>query len=147
MVPLVGTPKQRLAALNRPADINVCSFENAKWLVDQKVIKHDMVVFDELSRLSNAQGKRYRAIWSILPYMRKRVGLTASPATNGYMKLYGQFKIIDFGARLFKTIGKFRSRYFDKVPGVEWDQFVIRKESAAEIEHKIADITLSLIHI
>ena len=52
---VVGAEKERVEALNTPADIYIINRENVQWLVEKSGIKFDfdMVVIDELSSFKN----------------------------------------------------------------------------------------------
>lgn len=145
VVPIVGTPKQRAALMEQPAEINVISYENIIWLVKQNKIKWDMIIYDEVSRLANSQGKRYKALYKIIPYFKRRVGLTASPATNGYMKLYGQYRAVDLGDRLGRTLTNFRANYFTKDPYTDYGYTMI-PNADIKMQGKVSDVTYVLRH-
>ncbi|MED5864941.1 SNF2-related protein, partial [Streptococcus anginosus] len=113
---IVGTPKQRRAALEQDADIYIVNREILPWLVQQcsPYFKWDMVVIDELSSFKSWQSKRFKAFMAMRPYMKRVVGLTGTPSSNGLMDLFAEFKVIDSGERLGRFIGEYRSRYFDE---------------------------------
>ena len=73
-----------------------------------------MVVIDELSSFKSWQSKRFKAFMAMRPYMKRIVGLTGTPSSNGLMDLFAEFKVIDGGERLGRFIGEFRSRYFEE---------------------------------
>ncbi|HGD2721992.1 TPA: SNF2-related protein [Streptococcus agalactiae] len=103
---IVGTPKQRRAALEQDADIYIVNRENLPWLVEQcsPYFKWDMVVIDELSSFKSWQSKRFKAFMVMRPYMKRVVGLTGTPSSNGLMDLFAEFKVIDGGERLGRFI-------------------------------------------
>ena len=86
----VGTEAERLAALERPADIYIINRENVHWLVQESGIPfdYDMVVVDELSSFKNHQSKRFKALMQVRPKIKRVVGLTGTPASNGLMDLW-----------------------------------------------------------
>ena len=114
---LVGSAKQREAALAAQADIYVINRENVKWLVDY-LEKHripwpfDMVVIDELSSFKNHQSQRWKALKKVRPKIQRIVGLTGTPAGNGLMDLWAETCLIDNGQRLGRFIGRYREAYF-----------------------------------
>ena len=61
---VLGTEKQRVAALASKADIWVINRENVEWLVNfyGKKWPFDMVVIDELSSFKSNRAKRFRAL-------------------------------------------------------------------------------------
>ena len=60
---ILGTPKQRIAALRQDADIYITNKENTKWLCEQykKDWPFDMVVIDELSTFKNPSSQRFKS--------------------------------------------------------------------------------------
>jgi superfamily II DNA or RNA helicase len=60
----VGTPAQRLAALVE-GDIVVINYDNIGWLAEQK-LDFDAIVFDELTKLKNPSGARFKALLKII---------------------------------------------------------------------------------
>lgn len=145
---VLGTEKQRLAALQAKADIWVINRENVEWLVDLygKDWPFDMVVIDELSSFKSSKAKRFRALRKVRPCIKRIVGLTGTPAPNGLIDLWPQVYLLDQGERLGKTVTGYRSRYFD--PGkrnrtviFSWDP----KPGAEEaIYSKLEDLCVSM---
>ena len=109
---VLGTEKQRLAALQAKADIWVINRENVEWLVDLygKDWPFDMVVIDELSSFKSSKAKRFRALRKVRPCIKRIVGLTGTPAPNGLIDLWPQVYLLDQGERLGKTVTGYRSR-------------------------------------
>lgn len=105
----VGTPKQRLAALNSKAQVVVTNYDNIQWLADQK-FEFDGVVFDELTKLKNPSGARFKALNKVLD-CPVRWGLTGSFTSNGLEDVFGQCKIVD-QTLLGRAKGAFMQQYF-----------------------------------
>ncbi|HFI0667226.1 TPA: SNF2-related protein [Streptococcus suis] len=145
---IVGTPKQRKVALQKDADIYIVNRENLPWLVEQcsPYFKWDMVVIDELSSFKSWQSKRFKAFMAMRPYMKRIVGLTGTPSSNGLMDLFAEFKIIDGGERLGRFIGEFRSRYFEegRRNGNIVYEYIPMDYAECQIQDKISDITISM---
>lgn len=145
---IVGTPKQRRAALEKDADIYIVNRENLLWLVEQcsPYFKWDMVVIDELSSFKSWQSKRFKAFMAMRPYMKRIVGLTGTPSSNGLMDLFAEFKVIDGGERLGRFIGEYRSRYFDegRRNGNIVYEYIPMDYAECQIYDKIDDITISM---
>ncbi|HEM2749788.1 TPA: DEAD/DEAH box helicase [Streptococcus suis] len=145
---IVGTPKQRKVALQKDADIYIVNRENLPWLVDQcsPYFKWDMVVIDELSSFKSWQSKRFKAFMTMRPYMKRVVGLTGTPSSNGLMDLFAEFKVIDGGERLGRFIGEFRSRYFEegRRNGNIVYEYIPMDYAECQIQDKISDITISM---
>ena len=144
----VGTEKERLDALHMPADLYIINRENVQWLIEKSDVPFDfdMVVIYELSSFKNHQSKRFRSLLKVRPRVRRVVGLTGTPTTNGLMDLWAQFRLLDMGQRLGKFIGKYRAAYFrpDKMNGQI--VFSYKPLSGAEnrIYEAISDITISM---
>lgn len=145
---IVGTPKQRMVALQKDADIYIVNRENLPWLVEQcsPYFKWDMVVIDELSSFKSWQSKRFKAFMAMRPYMKRIVGLTGTPSSNGLMDLFAEFKVIDGGERLGRFIGEFRSRYFEegRRNGNIVYEYIPMDYAECQIQDKISDITISM---
>ena len=105
----VGTPAQRAAAIRSNASVVVINYDNLDKLED--LSGFDGVVFDELTRLKNPSGKRFKALEKLMSTMAIRWGLTGSFTSNGLEDVFGQCKIIDQGL-LGRAKGAFLQQYF-----------------------------------
>lgn len=118
VVKVLGSQAERRAALQQDADIYVINRENTAWLVNecQRVHKwpFDMLVLDELSSFKSPAAARFKALRRVRPAVRRVVGLTGTPAPNGLLDLWAQVYLLDEGKRLGKTVGGYRTRYFDE---------------------------------
>ena len=106
----VGTPEQRLAALNSNAQVVVTNYDNLQWLAT-RYLNFSGIVFDELTRLKNPSGARFKALFKIIDKMRIRWGLTGSFTSNGLEDVFGQCKIVD-QSLLGRSKGAFMQKYF-----------------------------------
>ncbi len=106
----IGTPAQRLAAVQSDAQVVVTNYDNLQWLATQPM-DFDGVVFDELTRLKNPSGKRFKAIEKALAPIQVRWGLTGSFTSNGLEDVFGQCKIVD-ERLLGRSKGAFLQQYF-----------------------------------
>ena len=144
----IGTEKERLDALHTPADIYIINRENVQWLIEKSGVPFDfdMVVIDELSSFKNHQSKRFRSLMNVRPKVRRVVGLTGTPTTNGLMDLWAQFRLLDMGQRLGKFIGKYRAAYFrpDKMNGQIVFSYKPLPGAENRIYEAISDITISM---
>ena len=115
VIPVLGSLKKRIMALNTPSDIYVINRENVEWLVDyyKNDWPFDTVVIDELSSFKNPQSKRFKAMKRVRPLIKKIIGLTGTPAPNGYIDLWAQVYLLDQGERLEQYITHYRKKYFD----------------------------------
>lgn len=84
VIPVLGTLKKRIIALNTPADVYVINRENVEWLVDyyKNDWPFDTVIIDELSSFKNAQSKRFKAMKRVRPLIRRIIGLTRNTSTK-----------------------------------------------------------------
>ncbi len=144
----VGTESERLAALKKQADIYIINRENVQWLICESGMPFDfdMVVIDELSSFKNHQTKRFRALMKVRPKVKRIVGLTGTPSSNGLMDLWAQFRLLDMGERLGRFIGKYRTAYFqpDKRNGQVVFSYKPLPGAEEQIYDKISDITISM---
>lgn len=145
---IVGNENERLSALNEKADIYIINRENVDWLVNKSGYKFDfdMVVIDELSSFKNHQSKRFKSFMKVRPLVKRIVGLTGTPSSNGLMDLFAEFKILDMGKRLGYFIGQYRNTYFkpDKMNGPIVYSYKPLPNAENAIYEKISDITVSM---
>lgn len=141
---ILGTKEQRLAALRQKADLYIINRENVQWLVENSGMPFDfdMVVIDEMSSFKNHQSKRFKALRNVRPFVKRIIGLTGTPCSNGLMDLWAQFRLLDKGQRLGKRIGQYRDAYFKP----DWNGFTYSLLPGADkaIYEKIADISISM---
>lgn len=143
---ILGPEKQRLQALQEEADIYIINRENTAWLVKTLGLKwdFDMVVIDELSSFKSAASQRFKALKKVRPMIKRIVGLTGTPAPNGYMDLWSEIYLLDRGERLGKTITAYRQEYFYGIQRPGFQIFTIRPGSQELINEKIKDICISM---
>lgn len=107
----VGTPNQRYAALFSDKPVVVVNYDNIQWLAEQDLSGFDGIVFDELTKLKNPSGVRFKALNKVIGQFRIRWGLTGSFTSNGLEDVFGQCKIID-QKLLGRAKGAFMQQYF-----------------------------------
>ncbi len=156
---LRGSNKNKLARnLQRPHHFWVINYESLPWLFTRlnqlflsqgRYLPFDMIVFDEVTRVKNSTGVRITP-WhqrnavghKMLDHFLWRIGMTGTPAPNGYFDLFGQYLAIDDGDRLGLSQQIYKEKYFIEAA---WTNKKILAEGAKEkIEAKIGDITLSM---
>ncbi len=144
----VGTEQERIAALKTSADIYIINRENVQWLIEESgtPFDFDMLVIDELSSFKNHQTKRFKALMKVRPKIKRVVGLTGTPSSNGLMDLFAEFKLLDMGERLGRFIGQYRNAYFqpDKRNGQIIYSYKPLPFAEKRIYEKISDITISM---
>ena len=145
---VLGNPRERVRAMNKPADVYVTNRENVDWLVKEYFDKwpFDMAVIDELSSFKSAKAIRFRSLKKVRPYFKRIVGLTGTPAPNSLIDLWPQLYLLDGGVRLGKTISSYREQYF--IPGQRNQHIVynwkLKDGSQEAIKNKIGDICISM---
>ena len=146
---VAGTPKQRQAALDTPADIYTTNYDNLVWLVETLGDKWPFktVIADEWTRLKSfrtRQGsKRAKALGQVAHTKVSRfIGLTGTPAPNGLKDLWGQIWFVDRGERLGRSFSAFEARWFTK----GYDGFSIKPmpHAQVQIEERLRDVCLTV---
>lgn len=146
---VIGTEKQRLAALKVKADIYTMGRDNVAWLCGQyggNFLPFDFVIIDELSSFKNSKSMRFKALKKAIAGVPRVTGLTGTPAPNGLIDLWSQVYLLDKGERLGKTITAYRDRYFkpgDRNGAIIYSYDLI-KGSEDSIHHQIQDICISM---
>lgn len=144
----IGTEEERIKALRKKADIYVINRENVAWLIESSGIpfNYSMVVIDEMSSFKNGKSKRCKALLQVRSRIKRIVGLTATPTSNGLMDLWSQYRILDCGKRLGRFITQYRERYFtpDRRNGVVIYSYKLLPFAEEVIYEKISDITISM---
>ena len=146
---ITGNEVKRKRALHRRADVYLINYENLEWLVTW--IRHaylrkglyppfDMLVYDEVTKVKNPEAKRSTAVQYLLPYMRRRVGLTGEPAANGYIDLFGQYLAVDGGTRLGTEYRAFKDAFLTQVNF----RYTVSNLGKEQIKKRIHDITLEM---
>ena len=142
----VGTKEERLAALKADAEVYIINRENLPWLIESTSFDYDMVVLDELSSFKNWQSKRFRAFMKIRPRLKRVIGLTGTPSSNGLMDLFAEYRCLDMGERLGRLIGQYRNAFFkpDRCNGPIVYSYKPLPGAEDEIYRRISDITISM---
>ena len=150
---IIGDKKRRTAAINDNALIHVINRENVKSLVEYYETNElrwpfDCVVIDELSSFKNYKSQRFRWLRKVRPFVKRWIGLTGTPTSNGLMELWSEIGIMDGGQRLGRYIGRFRDAYFkpgsmNPQTGIVY-KYVPRPGAEEQIYSKISDITISM---
>ena len=128
---VIGSPSQRKAALLEDSG---------------GAFVFDMLVIDELSSFKSYQAKRFRCLMKVRPLVKRVVGLTGTPSSNGLMDLWAEFKVLDMGKRLGRYITHYRERYFLPDKHNQYVVWTYKPKLHAEeaIYDQINDITISM---
>lgn len=145
---IMGTQKERLAALDAPADIYVLGRDNVVWLVETvgKRWPFPIVVLDELSSFKSAQAKRWKALRRVRGRIRRIIGLTGTPRPNSLEDFWAEIYLLDQGERLGKTLGAFRARWLvpDKMQGHIVYSYREKEGASEEVHDRLKDIAVSI---
>lgn len=146
---ILGSEKERIAALNKKADIYIINRENVYWLIkyyEKKKFPFDMIVIDELSSFKSSSSERFKSLRRIRPTLKRVVGLTGTPAPNGLLDLWSQVYLLDRGERLGKTLGAYREQFFLPDKRNQHVIFNYKPKDGAEemIYEKLSDICVSM---
>ena len=144
---VIGTVQQRIRALNTPADVYVINRENVPWLVeyDANNWRFDMVVVDELSSFKSNKARRFKSLCYVRQHIKRFVGLTGTPASNGLIDLWAQVYLIDQGERLGKKITHFRTKYCEcETHGGHFTTYSMKQGAEEAIRSAISDICISM---
>lgn len=148
-----GTPDERIRAYRMPADVYLVNYEGLRWLCGQlihtylsrgKHLPFNQVIFDEVSKLKDPATHRHSAIRDILPFLPYRLGLTGTPAANGYLDLFGQYLAVDSGARLGTSKSQFTERFFHQSGWGQGSKYEVDVGAEKRIEGIIGDITIQM---
>lgn len=139
-----GTAEQREQGFAAPSRIVVMNYDCVQWLEPRHLETIDGVVFDELTKLKNPSGKRFKHLFGLLDKagVTIRWGLTGSFTSNGLEDVFGQCKIID-QRMLGRSKGAFLQQYFyctNKDYGL-WTPYA---QSLSEVMKKIRPHTFTL---
>ena len=144
----IGTEQERRKALMAKADIYLINCENVDWLVSKSNLPFDfdMVVIDELSSFKSYSAKRFKSLLKVRPKIKRIVGLTGTPSSNGLMDLWAEFRILDMGQRLGRYITHYRNNFFTPDKRNQQMVFSYKPLPGAEkaIYRLISDITISM---
>ena len=136
----IGNPTKREHALKYVGRITGINYDNIQSIKSLK--SFDGIVFDELTRLKDPSGKRYKHLLKLIEHINIRWGLTGSFTSNGLEDVFGQCKIVDT-ALLGKSKSIFMQEHFLCL-NREYQQYVPRKEALSRVMEKIKPSTFLL---
>lgn len=147
-----GSQRERLAALDTPADIYLINPEGLVWLLNmlrsKKALNNwpfGMLVIDESSAFKAAGTKRFGKLRHYVHLFKRRVILSGTPTPNSLKEIWPQMFIVDNGERLGTSSDRFEKRFFepDNVHA-DYPTMVPREGSEAYIHNLIRDVCLSM---
>ena len=156
---VIGSEKERLAALQRSADVYLINADNLAWL--ERVLTHykllvvsgdnrrspfDVIVIDEADLFKNRDSIRFKVMRRFARLANYVIELTGTPATEGYHHLWAQFYLLDGGHRLNSSYTQFLSTYFTNLATTTESPKWVPKNKGAKhaIHERIKDITFTL---
>ena len=142
MTVAVGSPAARERALSSPSNVVVTNYDNLQWLAEYGLDGFDGIVFDELTRLKDPSGKRFKALDKVISNIPIRWGLTGSFTSNGLEDTFGQCKIID-QSLLGRSKGAFLQQYFVCI-NRDYGDWMPRKGALEQIMARIRPATYLL---
>lgn len=145
---VIGSENKRKAELMQKVNIYLINRENVDWLINESGLPfdYDMVVIDELSSFKSYSSKRFKSLLKVRPKIKRIIGLTGTPSSNGLMDIWAEFRILDMGERLGRFITQYRNNFFnpDKRNGQMIFSYKPRVGAEDTIYRLISDITISM---
>ena len=141
----IGTAKNRIAAFNCAANVIVTNYDNLLWLCRERpdlLQGFDGIVFDELTRLKNPSGSRFKALFKVIDLFKIRWGLTGSFTSNGLEDVFGQCKVVD-QSLLGRSKNAFLQQYF-VLMNRDYGEWAARSDSLPKIMKAIRPATYLL---
>lgn len=135
-----GDPRQRALAFKYGTDAVVTNYDNIQTLPD--LSEFEGVIFDELTRLKDPSGKRFKDLYKMIDHIDVRWGLTGSFTSNGLEDVFGQCKIVD-QSLLGRTKGAFIQQHFVTI-NRDWGQYEPRPGALEAVMEKIKPATYLL---
>ncbi len=152
---VVGTAREREAALRRRAQLYVTNYDNLPWLRQQlgrrwpfgTVIADESTKLKSFHGLKSPKGVRGRALAQTVNATDLHTNLTGTPAPNGLIDLWGQQWFVDQGTRLGRTYSAYKDRWFneERVGDNEYATAVAPRPGAMDqIQELVSDCTISV---
>jgi len=147
---MIGTEKQRVEAFNKDKNVTITNYESISWLEHNNLFdRFDTIIFDESARLKSSSTQRFKLLKKAMK--RKNFNLillSGTPTPNTIADLWSQIGLMDKGARLETTLGKFRDKYMDagqrnRHTGLVY-KWIPKINAMADVTNKIKDIAFSL---
>lgn len=139
MAVAIGNAAQRKAAFAAKVNIVVFNYDNLDKMPEGDF---DGIVFDELTRLKNPSGLRFKALVKVLDRFKIRWGLTGSFTSNGLEDVFGQCKVID-EKLLGRTKGAFMQQYFVCI-NRDFGEWMPRRGALEQVMSRIRPATFVL---
>lgn len=111
---ILGTPKQRLAALDRPANIYVTNYDNVRWLSAEIISRRmlfSVLIADESSKLKNPEAKRTKIMLALGGLANRRWTLTGTPRGHQLLDVWAPAQLVT-RAKAFPPFYPWRAQNF-----------------------------------
>lgn len=145
---IAGTPKQREKALAQDAELYTIGIDNLAWLLGKlggSLRSFDLVILDELSLFKSTNSQRFRKLRKAIKPVQRRIGLTGTPAPNGYVDLWAQVVLLDDGRALGDSVVEYRSKYFtERGRDNIVFEYIPRPGALKEIAHRLRSLALTM---
>lgn len=107
----------RRRQLREDVPLHFINREALPWLVDvlaeqKQGCPYDDAIYDEASDLGDHGTERFKAMRQLRRYLKSFVQMTATPAAEGYQKLFSQRWLMDLGELWGSTISHWRDDHF-----------------------------------
>lgn len=149
------TKAQRMAAYQQAMDDDTKG-KHAIYFINRElvpdIVEHckkwvfPFVIIDESQSFKSYSSKRFKALKSVRPHIKRLVELTGTPTPNGLEDLWPQIYLLDQGRRLGPNITSYRNTFF--TPGlyvqnhpVNW---IPRPGAEHEIYRRVKDLVISM---
>lgn len=133
---------RRLQLIAPSAEIAVINYELVGWMCDEfdkTPLPFDAIVFDEITKVSPGS-KVFKRLRRRMKNFCWRVGMTASPVSENYLKLFSIMHMLDDGQTFGSNFGNYKERYFYPLD-YERHQWQLRETSAPQIAQQIKPFT------
>ena len=150
---IIGTEKQRIKAMNTPAEIHLINRENVTWLEHQMIQQKrwvrkwhwDNCIIDESTSFSYQSSQRFKSLRRMRKKIDRIVQLTGTPDTRALLGLWAQMQLLDNGKRLGFSEGAFHKKFF--IPPTKFDQsnkHVPKHFARQQIAKRLSDMVFQL---
>jgi superfamily II DNA or RNA helicase len=138
----VGTPKQRLAVVaDDSIQVVVMSYDVMAWFFDSCLMRFDMLVLDEITKIKGG-GAGFKRMRKHIGDFKVRVGMTGTPVSESFEQIFYQVMALDGGCRFGRNKGNWLEKYFTAdYNGYNW---TIQDDGATRILDKVDDLVVVL---
>ena len=140
---LTGSPEQRAEKLLAPADILLVSLNSLEWLLD-KPHGATSIIIDEISKASGKQSAKLKTRAN--DKITRRFGLTATPVSEDFVKLFPMIRLLDGGRALGRNKQNYLLKYFHPTDFKQYNWKLSEgsdKLITDKIRHLICDVVVN----